>query len=153
MIIEIDAFNSIRSQTRLYATTKSDSSSESLFLPPELEKMVNSLSNVKDDKLRYQQLLFLAQKGKGMDNSLKIDENKVPGCLSVVHVHATSDNNNLVYFEGDSDALLTKGLVNLLVNGLSGCSVDEIEAVNPEFIKVAGVGQTLTPGECSVVVL
>jgi sulfur transfer protein SufE/stress-induced morphogen len=117
-------------------------------LTDELAKMVRTLRNVPDDKLRYQQLLFLAAKAKPMDAALKVPENKVAGCLSTVYVHATQADDK-VYFVGDSDSQLTKGLVSLLVNGLSGSSIDAILAVQPEFIKYAGITQSLTPGRNS----
>jgi hypothetical protein len=47
---------------------------------------------------------------------------------------------------GDSDGLLTKGLVALLVRGLSGCTADEIARVDPSFIREAKISQSLTPG-------
>ncbi|KAJ1416355.1 bola-like protein-domain-containing protein [Ochromonadaceae sp. CCMP2298] len=93
-----------------------------------------------------------------MDAALKVDANKVPGCLSVVHVHATmsgGDNSQdpqgnqsqgTLTFQGDSDSQLTKGLVTMLVRGLSGHTAEEIEAVDPRFIQYAGVAQSLTPG-------
>lgn len=115
-------------------------------LPEKLRIVSESLRNVPNEKLRYQQLLFLASKCPPMDPSLKIDVNKVPGCLSTVHVHASIDNNRKIFFAGDSDAQLTKGLVALLVNGLSGETNEVIQAIEPEFINYAGIATSLTPG-------
>ncbi len=115
-------------------------------LPEKLRIVSESLRNVPNEKLRYQQLLFLASKCPPMDPSLKIDANKVPGCLSTVHVHASVDKEGKIIFIGDSDAQLTKGLVALLVNGLSGETNEVIQAIEPEFINYAGIATSLTPG-------
>lgn len=115
-------------------------------LPKSLRKIVDALRTVSDDKLRYQQLLFLATQAKNMPDCHKIPENKVPGCLSTVYVHAQLDESGLVQYVADSDSQLTKGLVTMLVDGLSGNSIDDIQAVEPEFIKEAGIAQSLTPG-------
>lgn len=113
---------------------------------PELDKIVTAFSRMPDEKLRYKQLMFLSQKLGPMQDSLKTAENKVPGCLSTVFVHATLDDGGLVQYTGDSDGLLTKGLVALLVRGLSGNTAEVIQTVEPNFIEEAGIAASLTPG-------
>ena len=50
-----------------------------------------------------------------------------------------------MYFTADSDSQLTKGLAALLVEGLSGSTPKEIMAVEPDFVELLGLGQSLTP--------
>jgi hypothetical protein len=70
-----------------------DGSSMSIMfrLTPVLQRYCEGFRSVVDDKLRYQQLLFLAAKATPMNDALKVEQNKVPGCLSTVFVHATID--------------------------------------------------------------
>ena len=115
-----------------------------------IEKTVRGFQLVADQKLKYQQLLFLAKKLPDMEEALCVDERRVPGCLSVVYVHATQDDEGLISFQGTSDAQLTKGLVAMLVNGLSGCTNEQIQGVQPAFIQATGLEQSLTPGRNNV---
>ena len=93
----------------------------------------------------------MASKLPDVDDSVRIPENKVPGCLSTVHVDCILEKNEerdemVVKYFGDSDGLLTKGLLALLIRGLSGCTPEEIQRVDPQFVKAAKISQTLTPG-------
>eukprot|EP00929_Paragymnodinium_shiwhaense_P068427 TRINITY_DN34404_c0_g1_i2.p1 TRINITY_DN34404_c0_g1~~TRINITY_DN34404_c0_g1_i2.p1 ORF type:complete len:757 (-),score=192.44 TRINITY_DN34404_c0_g1_i2:48-2264(-) len=119
---------------------------EEFGLPPKLAATATALKGLPSDRLRYQQLLALAAKLTPMPEELKTPENKVPGCLSTVHVHAEIGEDGKILFRGDSDALISKGLVALLVNGLTGCSLDQIVNVKPEFIQAVGITASLTPG-------
>eukprot|EP00928_Gymnodinium_smaydae_P043271 TRINITY_DN2902_c0_g3_i2.p1 TRINITY_DN2902_c0_g3~~TRINITY_DN2902_c0_g3_i2.p1 ORF type:complete len:247 (-),score=42.50 TRINITY_DN2902_c0_g3_i2:370-1110(-) len=133
-------------RARLAATTPGASEAAVAELPAKLAATVSALRALPSDRLRYQQLMALATQLPRMPSELKVPENKVAGCLSIVHVHATLADDGTVNFVGDSDALISKGLVALLVTGLSGCTPGEIAAVKPEFIKEAGIAATLSPG-------
>uniref|UniRef100_A0A6U8U6X5 Cysteine--tRNA ligase n=1 Tax=Zooxanthella nutricula TaxID=1333877 RepID=A0A6U8U6X5_9DINO len=115
-------------------------------LPSKLAATAEALKALPNDRLRYQQLMALAGKLAAMPAELKTPERKVPGCLSTVHVHASLQDDGTIAWAGDSDALISKGLVALLVNGLSGCRPDEVIEVKPEFIKASGITASLTPG-------
>jgi sulfur transfer protein SufE/stress-induced morphogen len=135
------------------SSSSSDTSlnhSSSHYLTPELEKMTKAFASLSDEKTRYKQLLFMANQLPPLPDSSKLPENKVPGCLSRVHVDCTAEDDGdgpiRIYFRGDSDGQLTKGLVALLVRGLSGHTADEIDQVDPTFIHTAKISQSLTPG-------
>jgi len=140
--------------SRLFSTTSSSTSTETdnpFSLPPELKKIADAFEMIGDDKLRYKQLLFMANQAKPMDPSSQIPENQVPGCLSTVFVDGTAekdgdDDQYRIQFVGESDGLLTKGLVALLVRGLSGSTAGEIQQVDPAFIQKCGISTSLTPG-------
>lgn len=118
------------------------SSVDTSELPPALANLVLGLASLPDDKYRYKQLLFWAGESDTMPEALKTPENRVPGCLSTVHVHAELADDGTVNFIGDSDAQLTKGLVTLLVKGLSGSTPETIADVQPGFIQTAGIAQS-----------
>lgn len=130
---------------------KDEGNSNPLGLTPELQRMVSAFERIGDDKLRYKQLLYMAGQLAPMDPSSQIIENKVPGCLSTVYVDGSAERSAdtgeyLIHFVGDSDGLLTKGLVALLVRGLSGNTAAAIQQVDPTFIQKAGISTSLTPG-------
>lgn len=130
-------------------TLTANDGSNPLGLTPELAKIVTAFERIGDDKLRYKQLLYMANQLPSFDPAKQIPENKVPGCLSTVYIdgHAELINDEyIINFVGDSDGLLTKGLVSLLVRGLSGNTASEIQKVDPTFINTAGIATSLTPG-------
>lgn len=105
------------------SSAAADESQLDLGLTPELKKVTDAFASIADEQLRYKQLLYMAQHTKeanDMPDSSRTPENKVPGCLSTVYVDGTAEYNEqagdyLIKFIGDSDGLLTRGLVALLL--------------------------------------
>jgi len=137
----------------LSSLTAADSELD-LGMTPELKRVTDAFAAINQEQVRYKQLLYMAQtteEANSLPESSKIPENKVPGCLSTVYVDGTTVYDDeigdyVINFLGDSDGLMTKGLVALLVRCLSGNTAESIQKVNPEFIKIARIDQSLTPG-------
>lgn len=117
-------------------------------LPPSLDRIVQRLARSTDPKRKYELLITLAQRLKPFPEAEKTPENKVSGCASQVFVVANLEDDK-VQFEGDSDSQLVKGLVALLVEGLSGLTPQEVVALSPEFIKATGLDVSLTPSRAN----
>ena len=94
---------------------------------------------------RYKQLLFYATKLAPLPVEDHTPSNKVEGCVSQVWVKPELKEDGKVYWSADSDSQLTKGLAALLVLGLSGCTPEEITRLDPSFIELLGLKQSLTP--------
>ncbi|TDX01246.1 SufE family protein [Dinghuibacter silviterrae] len=95
-----------------------------------------------DDK--YQ---FIIDLGKGLpmiDPQYKVDENLIRGCQSRVWLHASVEDGKL-WFTADSDALITKGLVSMVVRVLTGHTPKEIVDADIFFIDAIGLRSHLSP--------
>ncbi|NES24343.1 MAG: SufE family protein [Symploca sp. SIO3E6] len=117
-------------------------------LPDSLARIVDRFKRRQDPKQRYAQLLWYAKKLKEMPEAGKIPDNKVPGCVSQVFITANLEDGK-VWYQGDSDAQLVKGLVALLIEGLNGLTPDEIVEITPDFIQETGLNVSLTPSRAN----
>ncbi|MCG8365328.1 MAG: SufE family protein [Pseudanabaenales cyanobacterium] len=111
--------------------------------------MVKRFQRVSEPKRRYEQLLWYAKRLQSFPESEKVPENKVPGCVSQVYILAHLRDGGKVEFQGDSDALITKGLVALLFDGLNGLTPAEIIELSPDFIKETQLDVSLTPSRAN----
>ena len=110
----------------------------------ELYKLVEKLKKAEDPKRKYEFILWLGKKLKVPNNSILIPENKVQGCVSEVFVKASFKEGKL-YWEGYSDALITKGLLAFLINGMNALTPKEVVNINNKFIEDTGLKASLTP--------
>ncbi len=109
-----------------------------------LYKLVQKLKNADDPKRKYEFILWLGKKLKVPDNSILIYENKVQGCVSEVFIKANYQKGKL-FWEGYSDALITKGLLAFLINGMNELTPEEVVSLNSKFIEETGLKASLTP--------
>jgi cysteine desulfuration protein SufE len=116
--------------------------------PPALDKIVSRFARIQDPKRRYEQLLWYAKNLEGLPEDDKVPDNKVQGCVSQVYITAKLDDGQ-VYYQGDSDAQITKGLVALLIEGLNGVSPQAILDLSPDFIKETQLDVSLTPSRAN----
>jgi cysteine desulfuration protein SufE len=95
-----------------------------------------------DDKYEY--IIQLGKELPLIDPQYKKDENLIKGCQSRVWLHVDHREGKL-FFTADSDAVITKGLISLLVKVLSGHTPKEIADVNITFIDTIGLSSHLSP--------
>ena len=109
-----------------------------------LSKQVEKLKNSDDPKRKYEYILWLGKKLKVPNKSVLIKENKVQGCVSEVFIKANFKEGKL-YWEGYSDALITKGLLAFLISGMNELTPQEVLNINSKFIEDTGLKASLTP--------
>ena len=95
-----------------------------------------SLFDSWDDKYEY--IIDLGKKLPPLDQEYKINENKVRGCQSTVWL-AAENRDGKIFFKADSDAVIVKGLISMLIRVLSGHSADEIVNAPLDFIREIGM--------------
>lgn len=95
-----------------------------------------SLFDSWDDKYEY--IIDLGKKLPELDDQYKTDENRVRGCQSIVWLVADYKNGK-VFYKAESDAVIVKGLISMLIRVLSGHTPDEIIPARLDFIREIGM--------------
>jgi cysteine desulfuration protein SufE len=106
------------------------------------QELIDDFSLFETWEEKYEYLIDLGKKLTPLDATYKTDEYKIKGCQSSVWIHS-SYKDGLVYFEGDSDAIIVKGLVSLMIMVLSGQSPKDIVDAPLQFIEKIGLSSHL----------
>jgi cysteine desulfuration protein SufE len=93
---------------------------------------------------RYGLLIEMGNTLPPLDPKYKTENNLIEGCQSRVWLQADYDNGKIL-FQADSDAVIVKGIVSLLIRVLSGHTPDEILAADLHFIADIGLKESLSP--------
>ena len=93
---------------------------------------------------KYNYIIELGKSLPLIDPQYKDDAHLIPGCQSQVWLHAEMSDGKL-FFRADSDAIITKGIINLLIRVLSGHTPQEILASDLGYIDQIGIKDHLSP--------
>lgn len=108
-------------------------------------KLIQEMSLMKDWEERYMKIIDLGKKLSEMPSEFKIEKNLIKGCQSQVWLHANLSAEGKVELMGDSDALIVKGLVALVLEIYSNSTPSEILSDSFSFLKEMGLDQHLSP--------
>ena len=113
-----------------------------------LDKIIAKLNTTSDQRRKYEYVLWLAKKLPPLEEELQTNSNKVKGCVSEVYVLGELINGSIKW-KGASDAVITKGLLAMLIEGLNDLTPEEVLAIDPEYIKATGLQGSLTPSRAN----
>jgi cysteine desulfuration protein SufE len=118
------------------------------------EEIIEEFSLFDSWEEKYEYIIDLGKKLEPLDEKFKVGENVIKGCQSTVWL--TSEfKNGKVFYKADSDAVIVKGLVSMLIKVLSGHEPDQILEAKLDFIKDIGMmthlAQTRSNGLLSMV--
>ena len=108
------------------------------------DSIIEEFSDFEDWLDRYQLLIDLGGDQEPLPEEYKIDNNLIEGCQSRVWLQADLVDGK-VQFRAESDALIVKGIVSLLIKVYSGHTPDEILEVEPYFVEAIGLKEHLSP--------
>ncbi|TDQ28368.1 SufE family protein [Tenacibaculum caenipelagi] len=108
------------------------------------EEIIDEFSMFEDWMERYEYIIELGKSLPLIDEAYKLDENLIKGCQSKVWLHSEL-NDGVINFTADSDAILTKGIVALLLRVFSNQTPKAILDADTEFIDEIGLKEHLSP--------
>lgn len=108
------------------------------------EEIVDEFAMFEDWMQRYEYMIELGKSLPLIDEEYKTDDNIIKGCQSKVWVHAELDADKLV-FTADSDAIITKGIIAILIRAFSNQKPADIIDANTDFIDEIGLKEHLSP--------
>lgn len=108
------------------------------------DEVIEEFSDFTDWMDKYQLLIDLGNEQKPLDNKYKTESNLIDGCQSRVWLQADYEDGK-IYFTAESDALIVKGIIALLIRVLSGHTPQEILDADLYFIERIGLKDHLSP--------
>ena len=111
----------------------------------EIDELIENFSFFESWEDKYQYLIDMGRNVPPMADDLKIDENKLRGCQSVVYFSNTYNDDGTITFMANSDAAIVQGLIALMLKVFSEKQPQEILDVDISFLKQIGLDEHLSP--------
>ena len=109
------------------------------------DELVDQFADIDDWMDRYAYIIDLGNALEPLPESLKTPDRLIEGCQSLVWLDAEKTADGKVVYRADSDAIIVKGIISMLVEVLSGHTPDEILADDLSFIQRIGLAEHLSP--------
>ena len=107
------------------------------------EEIIEDFEMFEDWMQKYEYLIELGKELTPIEDKYKTEDNLIKGCQSRVWLHAEKQDGKIIY-TADSDAIMTKGIVAILINVLSGQAPSEIISADLSFIDTIGLKEQLS---------
>ncbi|MDC1325448.1 MAG: SufE family protein [Flavobacteriales bacterium] len=108
------------------------------------DELIDEFSMFDDWMQRYEYMIDLGKSLPIIDENLKTDDLIIKGCQSKVWLNATLENEKVI-FTADSDAIITKGIIAILIRAFSNQKPADILSANTDFIDTIGLKEHLSP--------
>ncbi|MBS1535402.1 MAG: SufE family protein [Bacteroidetes bacterium] len=108
------------------------------------EEIIDEFSMFDDWEERFQYVIDLGKTLPLIAPEYKTDDNTIKGCQSKVWLHSEM-NQDKVVFTADSDAIITKGIIAILIRVFSNQTPEDILSANTDFIDKIGLKEQLSP--------
>ena len=108
------------------------------------EEIVDEFAMFEDWEDRFQYIIDLGKDLPLIEEKYKLEENTIKGCQSKVWLHAEIIDNKVI-FTADSDAIITKGIIAILIRAFSNQSASAILDADTQFIDEIGLKEQLSP--------
>ncbi|WP_432672312.1 SufE family protein [Flavobacterium sp. SM2513] len=108
------------------------------------EEIIDEFSMFDDWDERFQYVIDLGKSLPLIEEQFKTEDNIIKGCQSKVWLHADEKDGNLI-FTADSDAIITKGIIAVLIRAFSNQKAKDILDANTDFVDQIGLKEQLSP--------
>ena len=109
------------------------------------QEIISEFGMFDDWMQKYEYIIELGKELPVIEEQYKVEDNLIKGCQSKVWLHAENNKDGTLSFTADSDAIITKGLVSLVIRVLDGLPANDIAQADLHFVNDIGLTSHLSP--------